>query len=407
MKYIATYFTSFVILLFSIATFNWFIDPFGMYWSPQFKNINLVKPESGSRSRITKAYQVDKKNPQILIVGNSRVEMGIDPHNKDFSSKRVYNQGMPGSTVAMQMDYAIDTISNSNAVEHLLVGVDFLDFLIKKEQTTAPLNMPLNQKNSSYIFRLKSKDNQSKNAQFLRLKEKISLIFSLDSFFASISTIFQQKSMVNSISPDGLNSALSYVNIINTEGIKPLFQQKLTEIQTRLSKNSWKVKAQDHFPYSSVFFQLGRLIDAANNKNVQITFFINPYHLSYLHTIADTHQWQTFAQWKHTLVAYLTEKQGIKYRLWDFSGFSYYIKETVPFSTPNKQMLWYWEPAHYRKELGDLIISTLLKQNDLEENTNLFGVKLTHKNINSQLDSDNNGLKNTMLQWQKIKAHLE
>ena len=134
MKYISTYFTSFAIVLFSIATFNWFIDPFGMFWSPQVERVNLVKPEAGKRSRITKAYQVNEIKPDILIVGNSRVEMGLNPNNNNFNGKVVYNQGMPGASVAMQVDYALDAMANNDTIEQLFVGVDFLDFLLSKKQ---------------------------------------------------------------------------------------------------------------------------------------------------------------------------------------------------------------------------------------------------------------------------------
>lgn len=402
MKYISTYFTSFAIVLFSIAIFNWFIDPFGMFWSPQIERVNLVKPEAGKRSRITKAYQVNEIKPEILIVGNSRVEMGLNPNNNNFNGKVVYNQGMPGASVAMQVDYALDAIANNDTIEQLFVGVDFLDFLLSEKQA---LNFKT--KNNSlgktkYNFRLVSQDN-SNLASIARLKEKLTMMFSLDAFSASISTIFQQKSMSSSLNPLGFNNALSYVSIMNSEGIKPLFKQKLHEISTRLTSKPWVIKVQETAPYSPIFAHLGRLIKVAKEKQVNITFFINPYHFSYLHTLYDNNQWSNFQVWKKTLVNYLSAMQGEGFILWDFSGQSNFVNEAVALTNPKQQMQWFWEPAHYKKELGNSILSSLI--NKFPEHVD-FGEKLTLNNIDNINTKEYRRLKEHSSEWQQLKKQL-
>ncbi|HBY86562.1 MAG TPA: hypothetical protein DEO86_11870 [Colwellia sp.] len=403
MKYISTYFTSFAIVLFSIAIFNWFIDPFGMFWSPQVERVNLVKPEAGKRSRITKAYQVNEIKPDILIVGNSRVEIGLNPNNNNFNGKVVYNQGMPGASVAMQVDYALDAIANNETIEQLFVGVDFLDFLLSEKQVLnfKTKNNSLGQ--TKYDFRLISQD-KSPLASIARLKEKLTMMFSLDAFSASINTIFQQKSMTSSLSALGFNNARSYVSIMNSEGIKPLFKQKLHEISTRLTSKPWVIKVQETAPYSPTFAHLGRLIKVAKEKQVDITFFINPYHSSYLYTLADNNQWSNFQIWKKTLVNYLSITQGEEFILWDFSGESDFVNEAVPLTNPKQQMQWFWEPAHYKKELGDKLVARLLF---VSENSNIdFGERLTVKNIAGLLKKNQVNLKKHSKQWDKLQTEL-
>ena len=175
MKYITLYFTSFVVLITSIATFNWLVDPFAMYWSPKIVSLNQLKPEAGTRTRISKAYQIKNIDPEVLIVGNSRVEMGLSPKSDLFQNKVVYNQGMPGSHLVMQTDFAIDAIKSSQNIKHLLIGVDFLDFLLSKEQLEHENSLLDNTIKESYSFRLES--HEVKYASLLRLKEKIGLIF--------------------------------------------------------------------------------------------------------------------------------------------------------------------------------------------------------------------------------------
>lgn len=391
-------------MLLSIALFNWFIDPFGMYWSPQVEGVNTVKSEAGKRSRISKVYQVNKINPQILIVGNSRVEMGLNPDNKHFAGKAVYNQGIPGASVAMQVDYAIDAIANNNSIEQLLVGVDFLDFLLTEQQVTN-FNTELKSKpKANYTFRLSSQDSDYDLANLFRLKEKMAMIFSLDALSASMNTIFKQNSMVNSINSHGFNYALSYIEIMNTEGITPLFKQKLQEISARLTNKVWKIKAQKSFPFSPTFSHLGRLITFAKQHDIKLTFFINPYHYSYLHTLADNNQWQNFELWKQTLVQYLNTTQVDGFTLWDFSGNNKYVNEKVPLATPKKLMQWFWEPAHYREELGNKMLSTMLTNQDKKKQT--FGINLIPTTIKVQLKVNQSNLQKSEPAWQKLQQGL-
>ena len=400
MKYLSTYFTSFAIVLFSIAIFNWFIDPFGMHWSPHVEGINQVKPEAGKRSRITKVYQVNKIKPQILIIGNSRVEMGLDPNNKHFAGRTVYNQGIPGAGISMQVDYAIDAIKNNDSIEQLLVGVDFLDFLLSEEEVIKFRTKLKTQ--ASYAFRLTSEDKDSFSS-LARYKEKLAMIFSLDAFSASINTIFQQSSMASSINPYGFNNALSYIAIMNSEGIKPLFRQKLQEISTRLASKHWSIKAQEATPYSPTFVHLGRLIKIAQSKNINIVFFINPYHSSYLHTIAEQGQWTNFQLWKQTLVQYLNQMQGSNFNLWDFSGGSNFVNESVPIATYKKQMQWFWEPAHYRKELGDIMLNNMLNETE----TQSLGIQLTIDNIENIIRLQQTALDKNMQSWKTLLNMLK
>jgi len=401
MKYITLYFTSFVVLISSIATFNWFIDPFAMFWSPSIDSLNQLKPEAGTRTRISKAYQIKNIDPEILIVGNSRVEMGLSPKSDSFQNKVVYNQGMPGSHLVMQTDYAIDAIKSSQSIKHLLIGVDFLDFLLSKEKLEQDNNLLDNSIKASYSFRLES--HTVKYASLLRAKEKMGLIFSLDALSASLNTITKQNSLTSSIDKLGFNSALSYLEIVKTEGIKPLFTQKLQGISTRL-KTPLYISPQNKPLFSPRFKHLKNLIHEAKKSGIKITLFINPYHFSYLHTLSEQSQWENFLSWKKALTSFVHKTNYPNMTLWDFSGFNNIINESVPLATPKKPMLWFWEPAHYRKELGEKMLSLMLT---IDKPTVAdFGRELTQQNIEKYISDDQTGLQQSLKYWQKLMNTL-
>jgi len=408
MKYILNYFISFACVLGTIAIINWFVDPFGMHWSPTISNVNALKPGSGTRTRITKAYQANTISPDVLIVGNSRVEMGLSPKSTQFKNKKVYNQGMPGAHLVMQMDYAINTIKTTPNIESILVGVDFVDFLLSEKQINLQHKILDQSIKASYSFRLKSQDiKHSYSAAILRLKEIMALIFSLDAFNASLSTIMLQKSLSSSIDKLGFNSALSYLSIMKTEGIKPLFTQKLQEVTSRL-KTPLYIASPENPSYSPRFIHLKNLINEATKNKIKVTIFINPYHYSYLHVLSDQGQWQNFLTWKEGLTSFVHEVNStyddFEVNLWDFSGFNSIINEAVPLDMPKNNMLWFWEPAHYRKELGEKILARMLAK---DKSMNIdFGRRLLQENIQAYISEDIIGIQKSLKKWQELKEGL-
>lgn len=401
MKYITTYFATLFTLISAIVIFNWFIDPFGMYWSSQVSGLNVVKPEAEKRSRITKAYRAPHVQPQILIVGNSRVEMGISPQHRQFKNKRVYNQGMPGAGLAMQINYALSVIKQNRSLEQIVLSVDYLDFLIDVERSHH-----VNDSTSStlsYQHRLEGYDSD-KTKLWLQTKEKVGLVFSIDALKASLTTLSQQSSQVSSITKLGFNTADSYIPMIKNEGIIPLFKQKLNWLDQRLKREYLLLTSDNPAKYSSRFEHLLTLLSHAKERNIKVTMFITPYHYSYLQVLNDNNHWQKFLRWKASLVNFLyaTDNQQ-EVPLWDFSGFNIYTLEKTPIATPKVAMKWYWEPAHYRKELGDKMVDIMLDTPPEQH----MAIKLTTDNIQEVLTRDQQGLNSSQAQWQILKNKLE
>lgn len=85
----------------------------------------------GRKIRLSAAYAVLRYQPEVISAGNSRPEMGLDPTNPCFSKFRfrVYNLGIPGSTVYMQVRFIQNALS-IGFEKLVLYGVDFFDFLI-------------------------------------------------------------------------------------------------------------------------------------------------------------------------------------------------------------------------------------------------------------------------------------
>jgi hypothetical protein len=50
--------------------------------------------------------------------------------------------------------------------------------------------------------------------------------------------------------------------------------------------------------------------------------------------------------------------------LWDFTDFDRYSSEDIDLlPARGKGLQWFWEPAHYRKELGDIMLANIFRSN--------------------------------------------
>ncbi|OFI34066.1 hypothetical protein BFC17_21190 [Alteromonas lipolytica] len=386
MKYIRHFVSAFILTILGIGGINWFIDPYGMHWSPKITGINKNKTEAGNRVRLTKQYVVDSLRPEVVIIGNSRVEIGLDPKSPMFNHWTVYNFGIPGASLKYQITNALQQIESNKNLQHLIVSLDYLDFLYK--ESASEIITPIDEL-------------EAKKDLVELFSERTPLILSLDALHSSILTILTQQSRTSRITSLGFNDAKSFETTISTEGKKPLFKQKLSSLKTRLENKHLSYRPAQWKGMGPGFEMLAELIDRAVANEIELTLFINPYHYSYLQLLKDLGYWPDYLAWKRQLAGFVNQ-QFKQQRLFDFSGFNQYTKEPVNLSQPKVEMEWFWEPSHYRKELGDLLLRELLNNNSQVALARTLSVE----SIDILLEQDNIGLAETASQWEDLKLKL-
>lgn len=392
MSYLRHFILYFIVIICVIGLFNWFVDPYGMYWSPQTA-INKSKPEASNRVRITKPYRVEKISPHILLMGNSRIEMGLSPHHPAFEGKRAYNLALSGATLHSQIDHIYHAIHHSPEMETIIFGLDFFDFLVTETGNET------NATKTSYGHRVFTASGFSHTKK--RYSERFALVYSLDALVSTFFTVSKQSAITDSIGPLGLNDAKSYVKIVETEGKKPLFKQKLDYVKEKLNQQDWQLHSAEGSPISPKFEKLLELIEIAKEKNIRLLLFINPYHYSYLHAIAQENSFDLYLRWKTILGQTIQEQNSQLLELWDFSGFNQYTLEPELLNKPYIRMKWYWEPAHYNAKLGSLIINTFYNTNQRK-----FGQRLDKLDVEISLENEFKELEDSRIFWENMLKNL-
>jgi hypothetical protein len=325
-QYLKHVFSTSLILLITIALFNYLINPFSIIDVDRIAGINEIKPQSAHRISIFKKYQPIYFQPKTLLVGNSRVEMGLNPSHTAFRQfQPVYNLGVPGPAVRGQLSYAQNVIDKSN-VNTIILSLDYRDFLDQQSSV------------NSKILQLETNE----------IKDKISAVLSLDALQASVITILNQKNDAPNRLTNGFNPANEYQEIVRTEGQNILFEHQLKALNGKLSgkvHNSKKILREISI--------LNKKITEWMSNDIEVMLFINPYQRDYYITLEEHKLLASFNHWRKLI----TQNFSNKLNFCDFTSLGY---EKSKEKLTDNTLKYFWEPTHYKKELGDIMIPMIL-----------------------------------------------
>ena len=385
-QYIRIFLGSFVLVCLMAAGVNYAVDPYALFGTPRVNGFNRIKPNASARTQVVKPYQVLRQQPHTLIGGNSRPEVGLDPASGCWlkSEQPVYNLGIPGAGLYMQTRL-LQQAMESGKVRRVLLGLDFLDFLLHpSEEVDYPSWPP---KPFEFEARLTYHADGTPNTEriFTWLPDMLTGLFSLDGLADSLVTVISQgEAHAPTLRDDGFNPAQDYLDIISTEGQAVLFTQKNREVLSIITDPKLDIY-QAGGKWSTDFEALRRFLRRAKQLRVDVVLFINPYHAEYLASIGLVGKWPLLEAWKRHLLHLAREEGNVP--LWDFNTFDNYSTEPSP--SPGDRtstMRWFWEPAHYRSELGELMLARMLGRECVSNHDIEYGLRLDERNIQAHLD---------------------
>ncbi len=376
-RFVSVFVGAFLAVCLLGAGVNYFVDPYGLFGTRRIAGFNERKPASTERVRVTKPYMAARVRPTVVIGGNSRPEIGVDPQSAcwDKTDRPVFNMGVPGSSVFMQTRYVQQAVEQGKA-RRVLFGVDFLDFLVDRNPAAASIDWRALGK--SFDGRL------GPGPSLQKAEDVLSGLFSLTALADSLTTIAAQRDAYAATRrEDGFNPGLDYVPIIRSEGQSVLFAQKNREVRGRLRADTLGVLYADG-RRGQPLLALRNFLQWAKDEDVEVVLFVNPYHVDYLILVEMSGYWPLFEEWKRQLTDITVE---FDVPLWDFNAVDAYSTESPPPPRDRRSMLrWFWEPAHYRRELGDRMLAAMLDRTCGAPAVHGFGTELTPASLPRELE---------------------
>jgi hypothetical protein len=355
-----------LVCVLAVASINYVVDPYAVFDSPAVAGLNALKPRPDVMLADVKLIVGARYQPTALILGNSRADVGFDPSHPVFAAHRLhaYNAAVPGSG----LDYSVGAFRRFTAmadVRSAVVGIDFLDFLYRPDDdgSAAP-----------------AVDSTPTRTRLLAL-------FSITALLDSIRTVvIQREPNPALVRSDGFNPMLDYRQIATTEGYSALFRQRAQEVARNLVRRPHNLDVGGR-RMSPAFGPLRSLLALAGETRTEVKLVIYPYHLLLLLQYDEAGLWPLFEQWKKDVAAIADEarKNGVQVSLWDFSCPTALTAEAIPDDGDlTSSVNGYWEAGHFKKELGDLVLSRIFGPPDVRAADGDFGFELTPANVDAR-----------------------
>ena len=369
-----------ILLLAAVALFNFSVDPYRVYGGSQEAGLN--RPYAQTRVVLSKVVNLQKARPKTLLLGNSRVEVGVNPDSAAWpeAARPVFNAAIPGVGPLTNMRMLQTALSVPNPqLRQVYLAVDFTDFV----GATAPAQPDWHDA-ATDVDRFVAFDARGRRRSVLPRWQDGALValenlLSITATQHSVLTLLQGGDS-DDLQANGFNPGYQYRAHVHNKGHASLFAPKQRELSERLNSRAPRV-FEPGTASSRTFGLVSDIIALANTAQLQTTLFIHPFHLQLERIIADAGLGESYAQWKIEIVRRAVA--GGLPGVWDFSG-DFYNKqnaEPVP-QQAGEFMQWYWEMSHYRAELGELMVARMQQPvaTGVKPETG-FGVLLTTANV--------------------------
>jgi hypothetical protein len=369
-----------VVLLAGVAAVNAFVDPYLLFNMPRLKGFNQRKPGVETHERMMKAYEVLRAAPNGLILGTSRVAIGLDTAHASWPARArpVYNLGLAGADPYTSYRYLQHVLSQREATV-VVLGLDFEYFLTgKKRDPSAPMGF------EAYLN--VDRDGQaSPMRSWQTLRDWTEGTLSLEALGDSITTVTSTiRGQTLDVSPSGNLSEAGFRRETEEIGSGPLFAQR-NRYNIRTYRG--RVFSQDGAGQADApaLADLRAIVALCRARAIQLELFIQPMHADLLETLDLLGVWPAYETWKREMVAVshgpARSAGAAVARLWDFSDYDRFSTESLPADGDRRTHLqWFWEPTHYTKALGDIILTRIFGGRDTG-----YGVALTAETVDARL----------------------
>src|SRR4030088_1979445 len=94
--FLRTWLLACMVLAALVVVFDTAMNPYLLFGAPRIAGFNARKPAVDTRERLMKAYDVLRAGPNTLLLGSSRVDLGLDAQDPAWpvQDRPVYNLGI-------------------------------------------------------------------------------------------------------------------------------------------------------------------------------------------------------------------------------------------------------------------------------------------------------------------------
>jgi hypothetical protein len=311
-------------MLAAVASFNFIIDPYGLWGAPVIERLNAGKPAERDNEMMFKAADVRRARPATLLLGSSRVDLGLDPlHPALAEFGPAYNLALMGGYVGPLLQYYKHALGAQPPPRRVVMGLDFFAF---NRVVVAP---------------------PSFDAARLGLDHLI-LTDVVASLLTRVATVDSFRTVVTSWRDPlfrAFTQGMATDAFVHQYAVEKGMPERFRE-STELYLNG-PGYYEDFVLSEKAFADIAEIVRLSSEQGVDLRFFIPPEHIVLQEALRVRGLWETYWRWKERIAALSP--------YWDFSGYNTITTEPI-----GDRMSLYWDASHFRKGVGNLVLDRIL-----------------------------------------------
>jgi hypothetical protein len=372
-RFILTWLLGLIVILGFVVGVNIIIDPYGIVGSPRIDGLNRYKVAAVDWPRVTKPYLITRTDPATLVMGSSPADVGLDPSSAAWPADRrpVFNMAIDGSSPRAQLSFEQHGLAATHP--KLVVICLTLEDSLRFEDPALDDKTP---RKEEFDDRMKATRSGAPNPDYAhgRFEDYLFAVASTRAFMDSLRTVAAQSDpSITYQSPQGYLHAAKFNVWAKTEG----FHSLVTDKDERYVGIYLRWARVSYFNIEP----LRAMIDAARDRGAQVVVAILPNYADQMEIRRQAGVTDRFDAWKTRVTELVAQANQAddkdKVTLWDFNGFNRYTTETLPPEGNHvDELQWFWEPVHFRPELGSILIERMMGKGPDD-----IGVVLTPENL--------------------------
>jgi hypothetical protein len=331
--------------------------------------------------RVTKAIEIaERRGDQVLFIGDSRSQLGIDPDSPALSGMRAYNAGLAGATLTEQIVALDYSLAHDPGIKHVVWGLSFEEF---------PFG----------IFSWSDYPDSAFAGRGM-IAGLMRHLFAYDRVISSWKTLLQSRRQVRAQMKR--NGVVTYSGeTLEGPAVLKMFDSELSGMSRNISgKRPQEAMDEAHA-------KLKRELSELKSAGVDVDLVIMPLHVWRLEFFRQIDIEDQSDAWKRRLAATLDELASApgsgKLRVFDFARPHPLVEQSIFAPPPPGERRYYLESSHFYPWLGEKLLETVFAREQdtgAEPTTEPFGRQIGHRAGAISIDEDLATAKAALDDWE-------
>ena len=340
----------------AVAAFNYVVDPYLIHqW--ETPEVHRLRPPVEKLSAWGKTYAIARYRPVVLHLGNSRTELALQASHPSFGGAPAFNGALSGASLGDMAAMANHAMA-LGPLHTVVWGLDAPSFTT--EQGALDFDRGLIANGEAYLSRR------------AMLDIRRSLAFDMTSDAVSEVRGSFGRVCRSSLAFHGQRDQQCVADHMRSGG------GTAAAVPVRLGDF-----ARGKGPSRAAVTLMDATLGSLCRNGTRLRLYINPTHASMHVAFHAAGRWKEMEDWQRDLTSVVSKhrQQGCDLRLFDFSGFNTVTTESLPQASGNAEMHYYWEPSHYRANVGQMIMHAMFGGDADFAVPDDFGVELTTQTV--------------------------